>query len=157
MKRRLGREVRRPMWCFIWFTDSFLLKRPPFPHTHTHTTWGSAGLGCRLCSSLRDNGRMGYWSARLLSELKLFIMLSALSRDPPSLMDRGMVLPRTCRFHPHTLSTIDPRITRPWSLVPRSLGEHCSSCAVSTEICFSSVSPCWWVSPLSFQEPVSPW
>lgn len=44
-------------------------------------------------------------------------MLSAHSRDPPSLMGRGTVLPphRTCLFHPHTLTTIDPRVTRPWS------------------------------------------
>lgn len=50
-------------------------------------------------------------------------MLSAPSGEPPSLMGRAAVataaLPCTCRFHPPApLSTIDPRLTRPWSPVP---------------------------------------
>lgn len=40
-------------------------------------------------------------------------MLSALSREAPSLMDRGRALPSTCPCHPHTLSIIDRYVTRP--------------------------------------------
>lgn len=112
-------------------------------HALTHMTWGSAVLAAW------DNGGMGYWSARLLSELKLFIIVSTLSRDPLSLMGHGTAAPCTCLCHPYTLSTIDPHITRPWSLETHSLWQY-TSCAVNTEICFSLGSPCWWISPLSF-------
>lgn len=65
-------------------------------------------------------------------------MLSALSREQPSLMDRGAALLCTCPCHPHTLSTIDPFHVSPVlvPVVPHSLGEGGSSCTVSTEICF---------------------
>lgn len=108
VKIRLGRKVRRAMWCSIWFSEF----SPKSPSPITHTPLGQ--LSWRLfLLVLRGCKQTGYWSAGLLSELKMFIMLSALSTEPPSLMDRSMVLPCTCPCHPHTLSTIDPHVTRP--------------------------------------------
>lgn len=114
VKIRLGREVKRAVRCSIWFSDSFL--RHLRMHTHTHSQTRDLGVNCRgccSCYSLRDHGQTGYWSDGLLSELKMFIMLSAFSAGPLSLMDHSTVLPCTCPCHPHTLTTIDPHVTRP--------------------------------------------
>lgn len=158
MKIRLGGKVKRAMWCSIWFSDSVLhsvhptAPPPPDTHTQTHNLRVSC-RGCRSCLSLRDSGRTGYWSDRLLSELKLFIMLSALTREPPSLMDHGVALPHTCPCHPHTLRIIDPHITRPCPTgAPLSGGGW-----LWTEICSLAVSPCWSFSALSSQKLPSHW
>lgn len=89
------------------------------PHTNTNTEKQSktydlrvSSHGCCSCLSLGEVSWTGYWSARVLSELKLFIMLSALSREALSLMDHSVVLSCTCPCHPCTLSTIDPCVTR---------------------------------------------
>ncbi|CAB1420856.1 unnamed protein product [Pleuronectes platessa] len=60
-------------------------------------------------------------------------------REPPSLMERGTVLPCTCPCHPHTLGAIDRHITCPCPTgALLSLGEGAGSS--------------WLFSPLSFQK-----
>lgn len=88
----------------------------PHANTKKQSKTYDPGVSCHACCSclsLGEVSRTGYWSARVLSELKLFITLSAPSRETLSLMDHGGVLSCTCPCHPHTLSTIDPCVTRP--------------------------------------------
>lgn len=115
-----------------------------------HMTRGSAVMAA---ASARPLGRLvgqGYWSARVLSELKLFITLSALSGETLSLMDHGGVLSCTCPCHPHTLSTIDPHVTCPCYA---SLDTSFFFCTVRKTLFLSScsgsnkehISMLWWL------------